>query len=151
MADHFSLLIIELGPRPKTDVPRLQLITFAGVEILEFHVQLTIAPQRLGVGADVGGLHRKLVTDCQFMATGLNLEVAFIVGGLVIDLQCLQRRIFLLRVQVDPGLCRIMAGYSESGTAGQQQQTSCQYHRAHSGAPVRRDSLAGRLSKEELL
>lgn len=44
------------------------------------------------------------------MASGLDLEIAFIVDGLVIDLQCLQRGIFLLRVQVDPGLRRIMAG-----------------------------------------
>ncbi|MNH30053.1 hypothetical protein D3C79_903200 [compost metagenome] len=58
------------------------------------------------------------------MATGMNLEIAFIVSDFVIDLQRLQRRIFLLRIKVDPGLRRIMAGYSETSTAGQHQQAS---------------------------
>ncbi|MNR33402.1 hypothetical protein D3C85_1510730 [compost metagenome] len=109
LANHFSLLIIELCPRPETDIPRLQLIPLASVEILEFHVQQTVTPQRLGVGTDVGWLNRELITHRQLMATGMNLEVALVGGGLVIDFQRLQRCIFLLRIQVDPRLGGIMA------------------------------------------
>mgnify|MGYP006161137823 CR=1 FL=1 len=59
MADHIALLVIELRPWPETDAASLQLIALTGVEVLEFHLQLAVAPQWFGIGADVGGFDRE--------------------------------------------------------------------------------------------
>ncbi|MNG18063.1 hypothetical protein D3C84_1020920 [compost metagenome] len=85
MPHHFALLIVKLGPWPETNAAGLQLVPLAGVEVLEFHVQPAITPQRLGIRADVAGFDGKLITHRQFMAAGLHFEIAPVDGRPVID------------------------------------------------------------------
>ncbi|MNF97470.1 hypothetical protein D3C84_802990 [compost metagenome] len=108
LANHFSLLIVKLGPWPEADIPRLQLIALARVEIVEFHVHLAITPKWLGIGTDIGGLHWELVAHSQLMAAGLNFEIALVGGRLIVHLQRQQGRVLLMRFQIDPCLRRIM-------------------------------------------
>lgn len=67
--------------------PALQLVALAGVEVVEGQVQLTVAPQRLGLGADIGRRHGELVAHGQLMVAGLDFEITFINGGLFVHFQ----------------------------------------------------------------
>ncbi|MOA21426.1 hypothetical protein D3C78_1419170 [compost metagenome] len=64
----------------------MQLITLPGAEVLEGQLDLAIAPQWLLDGADIAGVNRKLIAHGQFVAAGLNLEIAAVSPVTLIDL-----------------------------------------------------------------
>ncbi|MCY1424827.1 hypothetical protein D9M71_405920 [compost metagenome] len=112
----------------------------SGTEILEFHIQLAIAPQRFTDRADIARRYRKQVAHGQLVAAWRHFEIAFVGPGPVVHFHGMQG-IVLAGGEVDPGLVGVGMRQQQPGTAGQKQKSTDDKQCTHGKTPAGQDSL----------